>query len=259
MPRAASPCYHAPMQNAGTLKIAPSILSADFARMADALAQVEAAGADWIHVDVMDGMFVPNITLGPPVIAAMRKYSKLPFDVHLMIEKPERYLKDFRDAGADILTVHQEACPHLHRTLSQIRELGCRAGVSLNPSTPVSTIADVLDQVDLLLVMSVNPGFGGQSFIPGSLEKLREARRLIGGRPIELEIDGGVTPANAVEIREAGANVLVAGSAVFQASEMAEAIAMLRGTKAAPNAATQPGPKGKSPASSGEPCSQDLC
>jgi ribulose-phosphate 3-epimerase len=212
-----------------TTLIAPSILSADFARLGEELRMLEAAGADWIHVDVMDGHFVPNLTLGPPIIQALRKHSSLPFDVHLMIEKPERYLADFRDAGADVLTVHAETCPHLHRTLTEIRRLGCMAGVSLNPSTPVSVIENVLDELDLILVMSVNPGFGGQSFIPQSLEKIRKLRTMIGERPIHLEVDGGITPQNSETVRRAGANVLVAGSAVFKADDIPATIRALRG------------------------------
>jgi ribulose-phosphate 3-epimerase len=214
---------------AGRTLVAPSILSADFARMSEELARLEAAGADWVHVDVMDGMFVPNITMGPPIIKALRKHSRLPFDVHLMIEKPERYLQDFRDAGADVLTVHAETCPHLHRTLAQIREMGCRAGVSLNPSTPVNVIENVMDDLDLVLIMSVNPGFGGQSFIPKSLDKLKQVKALIGDRPVHLEVDGGISPKNAEAVRKAGANVLVAGSAVFGADDMQTAIQAIRG------------------------------
>jgi ribulose-phosphate 3-epimerase len=213
----------------GRTLTAPSILSADFANLGHDLKRLEAAGADWIHVDVMDGMFVPNLTLGPPIIQALRSHSKLPFDVHLMIEQPERYLADFRDAGADVLTVHLEACPHLHRTLSEIRRLGCKAGVSLNPSTPTHLLEDVLDQLDLVLIMSVNPGFGGQSFIPRSLEKLAQVKAMIGVRPIHLEVDGGITPQNAEAARAAGANVLVAGSAVFKSSDIPATIAALRG------------------------------
>lgn len=199
--------------------VAPSILSADFARLEEALGQLEKAQADWVHVDVMDGHFVPNITIGPPVIKCLRKYSSLPFDVHLMIEQPERYIQDFRDAGADIITVHAEACPHLNRTLQQIRETGALAGVSLNPATPVQALEEILDITDLILIMSVNPGFGGQKFIPSSLAKLQKVRQLVADRPIFIEIDGGVTPQNAAEIRQAGAQVLVAGSAVFNSPD----------------------------------------
>lgn len=209
--------------------IAPSILSADFSKLGEEIKRLETAGADWVHVDVMDGMFVPNLTIGPPVIKHLRKTTDLPFDVHLMIEKPERYLADFKKAGADIITVHVETCPHLHRTLTQIRELGAKAGVSLNPSTPVTHIAEVLDVVDLILVMSVNPGFGGQSFIAHSLDKIRRVKDMIGDRPVHIEVDGGISPANAGRVRDAGANVLVAGSAVFGASDIHQAIAGLRG------------------------------
>lgn len=212
----------------GTVIVAPSILSADFSRLADALALVEAAGADWIHIDVMDGHFVPNLTLGPPVIASMRRVCDLPFDVHLMIEQPDRWIEAYREAGADIITVHAEACPHLHRTLGRIRELGARAGVSLNPATPASVLGEVLDAVDLILVMSVNPGFGGQSFIPASLRKLAQVRAMIGERPIVLEIDGGISAKNAHDVQQAGATALVAGSALFGAPDMAAAIAALR-------------------------------
>jgi len=208
--------------------VSPSILSADFSYLGDEIKKIEAAGADWIHVDVMDGMYVPNLTLGPPIIRSIRKTTALPFDVHLMIEQPERYLADFKNAGADIITVHVETCPHLHRTLTEIRNLGALAGVSLNPSTPVSALEEVLDQMDLVLVMSVNPGFGGQSFIEGTYEKLRKLKALIGDRPIHIEVDGGVSPKNAAQLRAAGANVLVAGSAVFGASDIPGTIAGLR-------------------------------
>jgi ribulose-phosphate 3-epimerase len=217
-----------PTYQADRVLVAPSILSADFARLGEALHTLEAAGADWVHIDVMDGMFVPNLTLGPPVIKALRAHSGLPFDVHLMIEKPERYLEDFKNSGADIITVHAETCPHLHRTLTEIRRLGCKAGVSLNPSTPAAVLENVLDELDLILVMSVNPGFGGQKFIPNSLAKLRQIREMIGQRPIWLEVDGGISPQNAAEVRAAGANVLVAGSAVFNSGDIPAAIQALR-------------------------------
>lgn len=215
----------------GKVLIAPSILSADFATLGDEIRRIEAAGADWVHVDVMDGMFVPNLTIGPPIIKAIRKTTHLPFDVHLMIEQPDRYLADFKKAGADVLTVHAEACPHLHRTLSEIRNLGCKAGVSLNPATPVSVLENVLDNIDLILIMSVNPGFGGQSFIPQTLGKLAAVRQLAGKRPIHIEVDGGITPVNAQSVIDAGAHVLVAGSAVFGAVDIASAIAALRGSR----------------------------
>ncbi len=217
------------MSNINRALVAPSILSADFAKLADALAALKTAGADWIHVDVMDGHFVPNLTIGPPVIQSLRQYSDLPFDVHLMIEKPEQYLQAYRNAGADIITVHAEACIHLHRTLCQIRELGAKAGVSLNPSTPVSVLEEVLDQIDLILIMSVNPGFGGQSFIPNSLEKLKKVKALVGNRDIHIQVDGGISPQNAQAVRDAGANVIVAGSAVFKSTNIAETIAQLQG------------------------------
>ena len=209
--------------------VAPSLLSADFAHLGSALEQLKTAQTDWVHLDVMDGHFVPNLTFGPPVIKHLRRASDLPFDVHLMITEPERWVDAYVDAGADMLTVHVEACTHLQRTLQAIRQKGVLAGVSLNPATPIESLKYVLDDIDLILVMSVNPGFGGQSFIPSSLQKLRDLRNLIGERPIFISVDGGITPGNVKDVREAGAQVVVAGSAVFGSPDpMQQVIASLR-------------------------------
>ncbi len=199
-----------------TLTVAPSILAADFAKLGEEVHAVDQAGADWIHVDVMDGHFVPNITIGPGMVKALRPHTRKPFDVHLMIAPCDPYLEAFAEAGADHITVHVEAGPHIHRSLQAIRALGKKAGVSLNPGTPVTAIENVIDLVDLVLVMSVNPGFGGQSFIPVAIEKISRLRAMAGGRPIDIEVDGGVTPETAPAAVRAGANVLIAGSAVFK-------------------------------------------
>ncbi len=218
--------------------VAPSILSADFGRLAEEIRVVEDAGADWIHVDVMDGRFVPNITIGPPVVEAVRKVTELPLDVHLMIVEPERYVDDFVAAGADVVTVHSEACNHLNRVVHQIREAGekldrprqVKAAVSLNPHTPLSVLDYILADLDMVLLMSVNPGFGGQKFIPGSLRKLADLKRMIGeqGLDIDVQIDGGITADNIKDAANAGANVFVAGSSVFKRPDYKKAIADLK-------------------------------
>jgi ribulose-phosphate 3-epimerase len=213
-----------------TVRIAPSILSADFARLAEGVAKVEAGGADLIHVDVMDGHFVPNITIGVPVVAALRRAATVPLDVHLMISDPDRYLDAFASAGAATITVHFEAVTHLHRTLTRIRQLKARAGVAINPATPVDEIREVVGEIDVLLVMSVNPGFGGQSFIPRSVEKVAAARALLqrAGSQADIEVDGGVDDTNAARLVQAGATILVAGASIFGTADPAAATRSLR-------------------------------
>jgi ribulose-phosphate 3-epimerase len=219
-----------------TVRLAPSILSADFARLAEAVDIVASAGADLIHVDVMDGHFVPNITVGPPFVAALRRVTTLPLDVHLMIAEPDRYLEAFVDAGASTVIVHSEVLPHLHRTLTRIRQLGARAGVAINPSTPVGAVREVLGVFDQILVMSVNPGFGGQSFIPRSIGKVAEARALLQahGSAADIEVDGGVDVGNAAALVAAGATILVAGAAIFATSDPVRATRTLREAAAGP-------------------------
>lgn len=213
-----------------SVKVAPSILSADFARLADEVALVEKAGADMIHVDVMDGHFVPNLTVGPPIVEALRAVTQLPLDVHLMITNPDGFIDDFVQAGADIITVHVETCPHLHRTIQSIRERGVKPGVTLNPATPLEQTEEILSEIALLLIMSVNPGFGGQTFIPSSLQRIRKARALIEqtGSEALIEVDGGIKVENAQDIIKAGADILVAGSAIFGSKNYEETIRGLR-------------------------------
>lgn len=214
------------------LLIAPSILSADFARLGEEIRDVERGGADWIHVDVMDGHFVPNITLGPPIVAAIRPYTKLPLDVHLMISRPDDYIRAFAEAGADLISVHAEACVHLHRTVQAIRKEGVKAGVVLNPATPLAALEHILEDVDLVLLMTVNPGFGGQKFIASMVPKIAALRRMLDERGLDrvhIEVDGGINEETAPLVKQAGANVLVAGNAVFAESDRGKAIARIRG------------------------------
>jgi ribulose-phosphate 3-epimerase len=214
------------------VKLVPSILSADFARLGEQVREAEAGGGDWIHVDIMDGHFVPNITFGPLVVRAIRPVTKLPLDIHLMIENPERYVEDFAKAGANRITVHVETCLHLQRTVQYIRELGCKPGVTLNPATSLATLEEILPEVDLVLILSVNPGFGGQTYLPGSTSKIARLRKMLDdiGSDAEIEVDGGVNAKTIPEIVEAGATVLVAGSAVFNGqASVAENIRQLRG------------------------------
>ena len=222
--------------NARPIKIAPSILSSDFARLADEVAAVEAAGADFLHVDVMDGHFVPNLTVGPLIVESLRKVTSLPLDVHLMITNTDAFIPEFAQAGANYLTVHTETCPHLRRTMQLIKEHGVKAGVTLNPSTSLTTLEEVIADADLVLIMSVNPGFGGQKFIPGVLDKIARARDLIAqtGSQALLEVDGGIKVDNAAEVIKAGADVLVAGSAIFNSPNYAETIQAFRAAAQAP-------------------------
>lgn len=210
--------------------VAPSVLAADFTRLGEQLSEAQAGGADWIHLDVMDGHFVPNISIGPPVIRSIRSATSLPLDVHLMISDPDRHVEAFREAGADVITVHQETCPHLHRTLERIRALGAKPGVAVNPATPASVLEHALEHLDLVLIMTVNPGFGGQKFIPQMTEKVASVRSMIkaSGRSIHLEVDGGIDVSTAADVVRAGADVLVAGTAVFRTRSIAQAIRDLR-------------------------------
>lgn len=215
------------------IKIAPSILSADFSQLGDEIKKVEAAGADMIHIDVMDGHFVPNLTFGPPVIAALRKVTQLPFDVHLMVKNPQDLIDPFVKAGADIITLHAETSPHLHRLIQNVKELGVKVAVALNPSTPLSTIEEILDELDMILIMSVNPGFGGQKFISSALNKIERLRTLLNERDLaaDIQVDGGINEGTAAQVVAAGANILVAGSAIYGSADMVRTIQILKNNR----------------------------
>lgn len=212
------------------IKLAPSILSADFARLLEDVKKVEEAGCEYLHIDVMDGHFVPNITLGPSLVKSLRNDVNMVFDAHLMIENPDQYIKDFVDAGCDLIVVHQEACRHLHRTIQNIKSHGIKAGVALNPATPVETIKHVLSEVDMVLIMTVNPGFGGQSFIEGMIPKIKELKDVIDARNlnVDIQVDGGIKPENVNKVVEAGANIIVAGSAIFNSNNISETVQLFR-------------------------------
>ena len=212
------------------IKLAPSILSADFARLLEDVKKVEQAGCEYLHIDVMDGHFVPNITLGPAIVKSLRKDVNMVFDTHLMIENPDNYIKDFVDSGSDIIVVHAEACNHLHRTIQNIKSYNIKAGVALNPATPIETIKHVLEDVDMVLVMTVNPGFGGQSFIEGMIEKIEELKKLIDEKKlkVDIQVDGGIKPDNIDKVVKAGANIIVAGSAIFNSDDICETVKIMR-------------------------------
>ena len=212
------------------IKLAPSILSADFARLLEDVKKVEEAGCEYLHIDVMDGHFVPNITLGPGIVKSLRKDVNMVFDTHLMIENPDNYIKDFVDAGSDLVVVHQEACRHLHRTIQNIKSYNVKAGVALNPATPIETIKHVLEDVDMVLIMSVNPGFGGQSFIESTIEKIQELKKLIDEKNlnVDIQVDGGIKPNNIDKVVKAGANIIVAGSAIFNSDDISQTVKLMR-------------------------------